>query len=168
MSKIKKLLAELKVGLAEGQYSGFADTQKQARELLKRRPDLKDAIVDILSLAMGEIEDGGSESHEADLASQSLKELETEKPKGTNEAHVPDSSSWMGEFDDSIEIMTTTLAHEILEYVAEHWAESVDMETQPAGSNKSELLAYVLDKIMKKLPDEVSARAGRSHYEAKK
>jgi len=166
MSKIKKLLAELRVGLAEGQYSGFADTQKQARELLKRRPDLKDAIVDILSLAMGEIEDGGSESHEADLASQSLKELETEKPKGTNEARVPDSSSWMGKFDDSIEITTTALAQEILEWVDEHWEENAD--ENPAGSSKSELLAYVLDSIVKKLPDEVRDRAGRSQNEAKK
>jgi|LakMenE01Jun11ns_1017448.scaffolds.fasta_scaffold9687637_3 hypothetical protein len=49
---------------------------QKARELAKRRPDLKAQIKDIVEEMNDEIADGGSETHEAELALSDLNQLE--------------------------------------------------------------------------------------------
>jgi hypothetical protein len=49
---------------------------QKARELYKRRPDLKAKIRDIVEEMNDEIEDGGSETNEAELALDELADLE--------------------------------------------------------------------------------------------
>lgn len=48
---------------------------KYAREQAKARPDLSDEIGDLLDLALWEIDDGGSEQHETELAYNDIKFL---------------------------------------------------------------------------------------------
>jgi len=45
------------------------------KEQIKAHPDLKDDIFDLYVMARDEINDGGSESHECELAYEDIKEL---------------------------------------------------------------------------------------------
>jgi len=49
-----------------------------ADEMIKKYPVLKRDIIDYINLAINEIEDGGSPSHEWELAYDSIKELVSE------------------------------------------------------------------------------------------
>ena len=44
-------------------------------EFIKKRPDLKEELLDFYQLALDEIEDGGSENHECELAISDMEEL---------------------------------------------------------------------------------------------
>lgn len=48
----------------------------EINRVYKMRPELESQLKDIYSLAADEIEDGGSETHECELAIDSIKELE--------------------------------------------------------------------------------------------
>jgi hypothetical protein len=56
----------------------LAELKKEAQRLIKEKPHLKEEIVDLYSLAVSEIEEGGSESHECELAYNDMLELEQE------------------------------------------------------------------------------------------
>lgn len=45
------------------------------KEKIRQNPHLQDEIVGLYELAMSEIEEGGSESHEIDLAINSINDL---------------------------------------------------------------------------------------------
>ena len=49
-----------------------------ADKMIKEYPVLKSSIIDYVNLAINEIEDGGSPSHEWELAYDSIKELVSE------------------------------------------------------------------------------------------
>jgi hypothetical protein len=51
------------------------DLRKESLRLIKENPQLANDIWDFYSLAVSEIEDGGSESHECDMAYNDIIEL---------------------------------------------------------------------------------------------
>lgn len=53
----------------------IGDLQEHIKGILKKRPDLKNDILDLYQLCTGEIEDGGSETHEIELCMRDIKEL---------------------------------------------------------------------------------------------
>lgn len=53
----------------------YNDLVSYARDTIKARPDLKHIIEDFVSLAKAEIDDGGSESEECELAVESIEDL---------------------------------------------------------------------------------------------
>ena len=55
-----------------------SEALRQARELIRRRPDLRPDVRDIIELMEAEIDDGSPEEHEVELALDSLRELEDE------------------------------------------------------------------------------------------
>ena len=50
----------------------------EAIRIIKAKPELKSEIQDLFSLAVSEIEEGGSESHECELAYNDMVELENQ------------------------------------------------------------------------------------------
>jgi len=52
--------------------------KEYARGIISRNPELKDEVVNLLELAISEIDQGGSESHECGLAMNSMDELVSE------------------------------------------------------------------------------------------
>jgi hypothetical protein len=50
----------------------------EAIRIIKAKPELKSEIQDLFSLAVSEIEEGGSESHECELAYNDMIELENQ------------------------------------------------------------------------------------------
>ena len=50
----------------------------EAIRIIKAKPELKSEIQDLFSLAISEIEEGGSESHECELAYNDMIELENQ------------------------------------------------------------------------------------------
>ena len=54
------------------------ELNEQYKELVNRRPELKEHALDLIYLCMDEIKQGGSEQHEIQLASESIKQLELE------------------------------------------------------------------------------------------
>ena len=46
-----------------------------SNEVLKSYPDLKNDILDLISLCENEIEEGGSPTHEIELCKESIKQL---------------------------------------------------------------------------------------------
>lgn len=50
----------------------------EAIRIIKAKPELKSEIQDLFSLAISEIEEGGSESHECELAYNDMVELENQ------------------------------------------------------------------------------------------
>ena len=51
------------------------DLRKESLRLIKENPQLSDEIWDFYHLAVSEIEEGGSESHECDMAYNDIIEL---------------------------------------------------------------------------------------------
>ncbi len=49
--------------------------KEETKKFIAENPDLKDKILDFYYLAVSEIEEGGSESHECDLAYNDMVEL---------------------------------------------------------------------------------------------
>lgn len=62
--------------------SAFAD------KMIKEYPVLKSDIIDFIDLAIDEIEDGGSSSHEWELAYNSIEELVLEHLKTINDENI--------------------------------------------------------------------------------
>ena len=62
----------------------FKDLLEYAKGVIKDHPQLKQDVYELVELAQTEIEDGGSEIHECELAVGSIKELieESHKPRG--------------------------------------------------------------------------------------
>ena len=56
----------------------LAELKAEAIRIIKAKPELKSEIQELYSLAISEIEEGGSESHECDLAYNDMLELEKE------------------------------------------------------------------------------------------
>jgi hypothetical protein len=56
----------------------LAELKAEAIRIIKAKPELKSEIQELYSLAISEIEEGGSESHECDLAYSDMLELERE------------------------------------------------------------------------------------------
>jgi hypothetical protein len=56
----------------------------EAIKIIKEFPDLADDVKDLFELAMTEIEEGGSESHECQLAINDMEELVKEYKEGTH------------------------------------------------------------------------------------
>lgn len=56
----------------------------EASRIIKEIPDLKDEVIDLFELAMTEIEEGGSESHECQLAINEMEELVKEHREGAS------------------------------------------------------------------------------------
>jgi hypothetical protein len=56
----------------------LAELNAEAIRIIKAKPELKSEIQDLYSLAILEIEEGGSESHECELAYSDMLELERE------------------------------------------------------------------------------------------
>lgn len=56
----------------------------EATRIIKEVPDLKDEVIDLFELAMTEIEEGGSESHECQLAINEMEELVKEHREGAS------------------------------------------------------------------------------------
>ena len=54
------------------------ELKQEAIRVIKDCPELKSEIQDLYSLAISEIEEGGSESHECELALNDILELEKE------------------------------------------------------------------------------------------
>ena len=52
--------------------------KSEALRIIKANPDLKEEIQDLYSLAVSEIEEGGSETHECELAYNDMVELENQ------------------------------------------------------------------------------------------
>ena len=52
------------------------ELKQYANEEIKKRPELKQDIRDLVQLAIDEIEEGGSEVHEVQLAQTSIEQLE--------------------------------------------------------------------------------------------
>lgn len=50
----------------------------EAIRIIKAKPELKSEIQDLFSLAISEIEEGGSESHECELTYNDMIELENQ------------------------------------------------------------------------------------------
>jgi hypothetical protein len=46
-----------------------------AKKVMNERPDLKEEIIDLWTLYLDEVEEGGSPDHEADLCYGSIEEL---------------------------------------------------------------------------------------------
>lgn len=62
--------------LSEGAYvRNVRDLQKYIKETLKKHPKLKEDLLDLYQLCIGEIEDGESEIHEVELCMRDIKEL---------------------------------------------------------------------------------------------
>lgn len=55
-----------------------SELKAEAIRIIKVKPELKSEIQDLFSLAISEIEEGGSESHECELAHNDMLELEKE------------------------------------------------------------------------------------------
>lgn len=55
----------------------------EATRIIKDWPSLKNEVIDLFELAMTEIEEGGSESHECQLAINDMEELVKEYKEGT-------------------------------------------------------------------------------------
>lgn len=53
----------------------LSQLKEETKKFIAENPDLKDEILDFFSLAVSEIEEGGSESHECDLAYNDMVEL---------------------------------------------------------------------------------------------
>ena len=51
------------------------ELRQEAIKIIKANPELKSEIQDLFSLAISEVEEGGSESHECDLAYNDMIEL---------------------------------------------------------------------------------------------
>lgn len=49
--------------------------REKAKQLIQQNPDLKDDIIGFFSLAVSEIEEGGSEQHECELAYSDMMDL---------------------------------------------------------------------------------------------
>jgi hypothetical protein len=56
----------------------------EALKIIKEIPDLEGEVKDLFELAMTEIEEGGSESHECQLAINDMEELVKEYKEGTH------------------------------------------------------------------------------------
>lgn len=56
----------------------LAQLKTEAIRIIKAKPELKPEIQDLYSLAISEIEEGGSEDHECDLAYNDMLEIEKE------------------------------------------------------------------------------------------
>lgn len=56
----------------------LAELKAEAIRIIKAKPELKSEIQELYYLAISEIEEGGSESHECDLAHNDMLELEKE------------------------------------------------------------------------------------------
>jgi hypothetical protein len=56
----------------------LAELRTEAIRIIKAKPELKSEIQDLYSLAISEIEEGGSEFHECELAHNDMLELEKE------------------------------------------------------------------------------------------
>ena len=56
----------------------------EAIKIIKEIPDLEGEVKDLFELAMTEIEEGGSESHECQLATNDMEELVKEYKEGTH------------------------------------------------------------------------------------
>lgn len=56
----------------------LAQLKTEAIRIIKAKPELKPEIQDLYFLAISEIEEGGSESHECDLAYNDMLEIEKE------------------------------------------------------------------------------------------
>jgi hypothetical protein len=56
----------------------------EALKIIKEIPDLEGEVKDLFELAMTEIEEGGSESHECQLAINDMEELVKEYREGTH------------------------------------------------------------------------------------
>jgi hypothetical protein len=52
--------------------------KEHAKGIIQKYPALKDQVIDLFELAMTEIEEGGSESHECQLAINDMDELVSE------------------------------------------------------------------------------------------
>jgi len=57
------------------------ELRKETQMLISQYPNLKDEIMDFYYLAVSEIEEGGSESHECELAHNDMLEL-IQNPEG--------------------------------------------------------------------------------------
>ena len=55
------------------------ELKAEAIRIIKANPELKSEIQELYSLAISEIEEGGSEYHECDLAHNDMLELEFQK-----------------------------------------------------------------------------------------
>lgn len=56
----------------------------ETTRIIKEVPDLKDEVIGLFELAMTEIEEGGSESHECQLAINEMEELVKEHREGAS------------------------------------------------------------------------------------
>jgi hypothetical protein len=56
----------------------LSELKAEAIRIIKAKPELKSEIQDLFSLAISEIEEGGSETHECELAHNDMLELEKE------------------------------------------------------------------------------------------
>ena len=52
--------------------------KEHSQGIISKYPELKDEVVDLFNLAISEIYEGGSESHECELAMNSMDELVSE------------------------------------------------------------------------------------------
>lgn len=53
----------------------ISELKKETIQLMEKHPNLKEEIKDFYYLAISEIEEGGSESHECHLALSSMQEI---------------------------------------------------------------------------------------------
>ena len=62
----------------------LTELKKYAREIARAHPPLQPEIADLVSLAVDEIRDGGSEEHECELARNDIDELVSKEVKNAN------------------------------------------------------------------------------------
>lgn len=53
----------------------FDELVSKSKEVVKEKPELKNQILELIDYAVFEIQDGGSEENECDLAWRDIKEL---------------------------------------------------------------------------------------------
>jgi len=66
------------VGLPYISCMNIKQLKEHAQGIIQNHPILKDEVVELFELAMSEIEEGGSESHECQLAINDMDELVNE------------------------------------------------------------------------------------------
>lgn len=53
----------------------IVDLERFCRDMIKGHPDFRSRIIETYSLAHSEIDEGGSESHECELAEESIRQM---------------------------------------------------------------------------------------------
>ncbi len=77
----------------------LTDLYQKGREIVSKRPELEDRVMDLIELAQAEIEDGSSVEHEVELAMNDMEELMKESKKGNSIKEEKTPNNWFIAFD---------------------------------------------------------------------